>query len=177
MSHHSHQVFNRGRFSGNSSVFVANGRTTRGWKIECSKCPAHKIITTEQGLHPDMIMKKLRQSGWQIGRNPKDDMCPLCILKDRKKPSAPKPVREEPDPVDLRQCILKARAAISASKPHRATHLLEVALTLLDAPPPPSPPPPPPPPIVASITSPIPATRAPSADEAYDQWLASLEKK
>jgi len=56
----------------------------REWQITCPKCQAiSKVIKSGAGhsMAPKGIVKKLTQAGWQVGDNPKQDLCPDCIRK------------------------------------------------------------------------------------------------
>jgi hypothetical protein len=56
----------------------------REWQITCPQCKAvSKPIKTGSGrsMPPEMVVKKLKQAGWQVGDKPRQDLCPNCISK------------------------------------------------------------------------------------------------
>src|SRR5262245_31457424 len=90
------------RFIGHGNFVCGDGHSrVKAWKIQCSMCPSMKMVTMPGGvLPPDAVVKRLIQSGWDIGKHPEEDRCPGCVARklekkerqEREKINAPVPV-------------------------------------------------------------------------------------
>lgn len=51
----------------------------------CVRCGARKSLLTGGGRHlpAEAAVKMLRQSGWQVSKNPDHDLCGDCVAKDQ----------------------------------------------------------------------------------------------
>jgi hypothetical protein len=47
-------------------------------KLICPRCGDTKVVAS-YGLPPEAILKKFEIAGWQVGRQPVDDLCAKCI--------------------------------------------------------------------------------------------------
>lgn len=171
------------RFVGSSgNVRIANG-TQLGWKIQC-KCGAVKTLSShhDHAMSPQLVVKKMLQSGWHIGGKPGDDICPACLHKPKHHPVMEKVPIAKPDYYgQLQLTISLAQDAIANRQFNQATELLDVALRWIrdQAPPPLPPPAPTPPPPAKSPPPPTPAAAAapPAATDDYETWLAEQDAK
>src|ERR1700758_4052230 len=107
------------RFVGSGNTWVADGHY-RGWKVVCVRCGAVKVITGHNGnsLPPHIILKKLTQAGWYIGRKADDDVCGTCRCKRKPKAAQPTPWRAANNNdlfVQLRACLWMAKYALNNS--------------------------------------------------------------
>ena len=130
------------RFVGNGNVWVADGRY-RGWEVICCRCGAVKTVTSHHGtsLPPNVIVKKLLQSGWYLGRKPEEDVCKGCRSRKPNKVTngnAERPAIDKAwgDPrtyfARLRAIIEIAKKAATAKQHYKVASCLDEALLRLD---------------------------------------------
>lgn len=108
----------------------------REWQIICQQCrTASKTIRTGRAssLPPKTIVKKLMQAGWQVGDNPKHDLCPECIRRPVKAhiEVAVKALDDAMAPMvaingEKRVHFTELKVAASALDAERAKELIEV---------------------------------------------------
>ena len=113
------------RFIGNKP----NGHAA-SWRVFCSKCGVFKDVggNKAKSLPPQIIIKKLTQAGWYVGKKSKDDLCPQCSSKPVKShiEIAKKALTELAQPVVNEVHFSEVVSIAQKLDPQEAKQLIEV---------------------------------------------------
>ena len=126
------------RFSGTGDTKLITGHM--GWEVRCCRCGAMETISNNRNNHmfsPDVIEKRLKQSGWVLSKDGKDDVCSTC--------NRPK-TKNEQNVIDIeyktsdtaaffkqiRACLMNAKQAANAKQHNKTGQYIDAALKGID---------------------------------------------
>ncbi len=96
--------------------------------VQCCRCGREKVFESVKALPDEVIAKRFRSWGWVIGRNRRNDICPVCIgVKPENKLAERFKVTVEDVPVPTRADVAEqAQAKIEATQKSVQAGLLKL---------------------------------------------------
>lgn len=80
-------------------------RLRPAYNFSCSECTTiDKVVASNfaGALPQDMVIQKMRQRGWHIGKSASSDLCPACVRDHRTKRLKPTLVEAPPPPATVK---------------------------------------------------------------------------
>ena len=113
-------------------------RLRPAYNFSCSECTTiDKVVASNfaGALPQDMVIQKMRQRGWHIGKSASSDLCPACVRDHRVKRLKPTSVVEAPPPPATVKALADLDKLFSKPAPEK-----ETTMNIQTVPPTPQPP-------------------------------------